>query len=206
MDTSMIIELVGYLGSVLVVVSMLMTSVVKLRVVNTVGASIFAVYALIIHSYPTALMNGCLVVINLYNLSRLLKKENSYDLIDGRADEPFLNYFLEHYKEDIRAYFPEFRGNAKSADLAYLVCTDGVPAGVLLGHRVADGTAEILLDYSTPVYRDCSVGAYLYAKLPSRGVRRLVYRGTEEKHVSYLKKMGFVSQNGIYVKELLDPA
>ena len=57
MNVSTIIEMVGYLGSVLVVVSMLMSSVIKLRVINTVGSGIFAVYALIIHSYPTALMN-----------------------------------------------------------------------------------------------------------------------------------------------------
>ena len=47
------IELVGYLGSALVVASMLMSSVVKLRVINTLGSGIFAVYALMIHSYPT---------------------------------------------------------------------------------------------------------------------------------------------------------
>ncbi|MCR4884486.1 MAG: hypothetical protein K6A68_12995 [Clostridiales bacterium] len=41
MNTQTIIELVGYLGSALVVVSMLMTSVVKLRIVNTIGSFIF---------------------------------------------------------------------------------------------------------------------------------------------------------------------
>ena len=56
MTTQMIFELIGYLGSVLVIVSMLMTSVVKLRVINTIGSVIFAVYALLIHSYPTAAM------------------------------------------------------------------------------------------------------------------------------------------------------
>ncbi|MDO5338306.1 MAG: YgjV family protein [Eubacteriales bacterium] len=73
------IEMLGYLGSLLVVVSMLMTSVIKLRIINTIGASIFAVYALIIRSYPTALMNTCLVIINIYNLIWLLKKERHYD-------------------------------------------------------------------------------------------------------------------------------
>ena len=71
MNAAIMIELVGYLGSVLVVVSMLMTSVVRLRVINSVGAGIFTVYALIIQSYPTALMNFCLVVINIYNLIRI---------------------------------------------------------------------------------------------------------------------------------------
>lgn len=74
MNTAMIIEMVGYLGSVLVVISMLMTSVRRLRVVNSVGAGIFTIYALIIQSYPTALMNFCLVVINVYHLIRMHKK------------------------------------------------------------------------------------------------------------------------------------
>lgn len=38
MNTSSLIEAVGYLGSALVLVSFLMSSVVKLRVVNTVGS------------------------------------------------------------------------------------------------------------------------------------------------------------------------
>ena len=38
MDTATIIELIGYLGSVLVLVSMLMTSVVRLRVINLIGS------------------------------------------------------------------------------------------------------------------------------------------------------------------------
>ncbi|MCR4607972.1 MAG: YgjV family protein, partial [Oscillospiraceae bacterium] len=66
MNTKIIIEAVGYCGSLLVLVSFLMTSVVKLRVVNTIGSAIFAIYALIIHSYPTAIMNICLVAINLH--------------------------------------------------------------------------------------------------------------------------------------------
>ena len=61
----MIIELVGYIGSILVLVAFLMTSVVRLRVVNSIGSLIFAISALIIQSYPTALMNFCLVLISI---------------------------------------------------------------------------------------------------------------------------------------------
>ena len=38
MDTAMLIEIFGYIGSALVVVSMLMSSVVKLRVINVAEA------------------------------------------------------------------------------------------------------------------------------------------------------------------------
>ena len=41
MNIPMIIELIGYLGSILVVVSMLMSSVIKLRVINMAGSGIF---------------------------------------------------------------------------------------------------------------------------------------------------------------------
>ena len=83
MSTAMIIEIFGYIGCVFVIVSMLMTSVVKLRIINTVGSTISAVYAMIGHSYPLALVNASLVVINIYNLSKLMKAENNnqYDLV-----------------------------------------------------------------------------------------------------------------------------
>ena len=70
--TNIWIELFGYLGSTLVVVSMLMASVVKLRVINTAGSVISATYALIIGSYRLVLMNTCLIVINVYNLYKLM--------------------------------------------------------------------------------------------------------------------------------------
>ena len=65
------IEAIGYLGSSLVLVSFLMASVAKLRIVNSVGSVIFTIYAFIIHSYPTAIMNICLVLINIYYLVKL---------------------------------------------------------------------------------------------------------------------------------------
>lgn len=196
------VEMVGYLGSALVVASMLMSSVVKLRVINTIGSGIFAFYALIIHSYPTALMNVCLVGINVYNLIKLNQKDKSYDLVDGAQGEGFLRYLLDYYREDIQTYFPGFSPDSR-ADRAYIVCCNGSPAGVLLGTDSGQGTLQVLLDYSTPTYRDCSIGAYLYSRLPSRGVHTLVFAGEESQaHAAYLTKMGFVKENGAFVKNL----
>lgn len=73
MDMAMLIEIFGYAGSVLVVVSMLMSSVVKLRMINTVGSTISGIYAIICGAFPLAFMNACLVAINIYNLLKLLK-------------------------------------------------------------------------------------------------------------------------------------
>ena len=149
----MLIELFGYLGSVLVVVSMLMSSVIKLRVINTIGSTVSGTYALIIGSFPLALMNGCLIIINVYNLYKLLKYENHYDLVEGAEGDAFLNYVMNHYKEDIKVYFPEFRLGETKFDVAYIICRDTVPAGESLGRMTDKTTMEIVLDYSTPTYR-----------------------------------------------------
>lgn len=88
MDTKLLIELFGYLGSVLVIISMLMTSVKKLRILNMTGSLIFTIYAIIIHSYPTALLNSFLVIINLMHLIRMAKaekREKNFDINHGTA-------------------------------------------------------------------------------------------------------------------------
>lgn len=201
MRADTLVELIGYLGSVLVLVSFLMASVVKLRVVNSVGSMIFAIYALVIHSYPTALMNGCLVLINIYYLRRLGNKENHYHLLRVSCQESFLSYLLEHYQQDIQKCFPGLEVDLEQVNRAYLVCCDGATAGIFLG-RERDGEMEILLDYSTPAYRDCSVGKYLFEQMPLAGVGQLLYAGPSEYHGDYLLKMGFQREAGAYVKNL----
>lgn len=202
MNTATLIELGGYLGSTLVVVSMLMSSVVKLRVINTIGSIISATYALIIHSYPLALMNICLIIINCYNLAKLLKSKQQYDLISVGTQDAFLSYFIDHYSEDIRNFFQETDTALSASDKAYIVCCDGAPAGLLLGKIKEAGVLEISVDYSTPTYRDCSVGKYLYGRLPEQGIRTLLYAGKSKKHEEYLIKMGFIPENGVYKKIL----
>ena len=197
------IELFGYLGSALVVLSMLMTSVVKLRVINTIGNTFSIIYGIFIHAYPLAFMNLCLIVINIYNLLKLFRSDKHFDLIASKTDDAFLLYFLQRCREDIQLHFPEFDRNAMQAETAYIVCCNGDPAGVLLGRKTEDGVLDISLDYTTPTYRDCSVAKYLHDKLPAQGIHTLLTSQSKAKgHVAYLKNMGFTEQAGVYVKKL----
>lgn len=202
MNTRMIIEMAGYFGSALVLVSFLMVSVVKLRVINALGSLIFAIYALIIQSYPTALMNFCLVGINIFYLVRLQNTAKHYHLISGRAEDAFFSYVLRYYKEDIKHCFPTLQWEKHPVDTAYIVCADTTPAGLFMGSRRSDGALEIVLDYATPAYRDYSIGEYLYAKLQKEGITKLIYAENPGKHEPYLKKMGFVQEDGVFVKRL----
>ncbi len=202
MDRQMILELVGYFASLLVLVSLLMTSVVKLRVINMIGSFIFAVYALFISSYPTAVMNFCLVGVNIYFLIKMAKTERAFTFLALEREGAYLQHFLRFYEEDIRKYFPAQALSGAGTDRVFLVCCDTTPAGVLTGRLLEEGTLEVALDYSVPQYRDCSVGRYLYRQLEEQGYRKLVVPTATEVHGAYLKKVGFVEDNGRYVKQL----
>lgn len=68
LDTNIFLEIFGYIGTVLVVVSMMMTSVTKLRVVNMCGSVISAIYAAICGTWPIVVMNVSLFLINGFQL------------------------------------------------------------------------------------------------------------------------------------------
>ena len=201
MNTQTIIEIVGYIGSALVLVSFLMTSVVKLRVINTIGSLIFMIYALIIRSYPTAFMNFCLVLINLRYLWKMTHSKRVYELVRVDGKDSFLSYLLKRYGADIAACFPGIDPQAEENDRNYIVSCEGTPAGILLG-KVKDGVMDIALDYSTPEYRDFSIGQFLMEHLKEDGISRLIYAGPVENHLAYLEKTGFKKDGDRYIKEL----
>ena len=105
-----IIELIGYTGSILVVVSMLMTSVSKLRVVNTLGSIIFAIYALIIKSQPTAGLQVALIVINAVKLYKLSKNKSPYTITELKKDDSYIQFFTDFYKKPRNADFQALLG------------------------------------------------------------------------------------------------
>ena len=201
MSTAAIYEIIGYVGSGLVLVSFLMTSVVKLRLVNCVGGIIFAVYALLIHSYPTMIMNICLVLINLYYLWKLRNSEPNYRLVSLTPGGDYVDFFLREHREDIAKCFPGRNWSDEELNRAWLVCHGDTAAGLLLGTE-RDGVLDVALDYSTPAYRDSSEGRYLVEHLGQEGLRLLRYEHAEEGHVAYLKKMGYAQKGTVWERTL----
>ena len=199
--THFLIEAFGYLGSFLVLVSMLMTSVVKLRIINTIGSVIFTIYAFIIKSYPTALMNFCLVLINLHFLWKMSRIEKEYEVVECGRDDLLLKHLLDHYKSDIEEFFPGTDLHAESIGKAYVVLNQGKPVGFTLTDS-QDEEVELKLDYSIPEYRDFSIGTALFNHLGKLGVRKVIYRGPDENHLAYLNNQGFVKEGDAYIKKL----
>ena len=69
-DVNIFWEVIGYIGTILVILSMMMTSVTKLRIINVCGAVFSTVYAVVCDAWAIVVMNICLMAINIFHLIR----------------------------------------------------------------------------------------------------------------------------------------
>ena len=70
------LDIFGYVGMALVLISMMMTSVKWLRIINMTGAVICATYGILTNTWPTALLNLGLLVIQAVQLFRMYRKDH----------------------------------------------------------------------------------------------------------------------------------
>ncbi len=199
MSQQTIFEIIGYVGSALVLTSFLMSSVVKLRIINSLGCFVSVIYGLMIHAYPTLVMNGALLVINLYFLWKMSKSKTAeYHVTKANAEDGFIEYFLNTYKEDIHKYFPAFTSAAGDNYIRVSMCGDKV-AGILIGDRSEEGVLNVDLDYTTPEFRDLSVGKWFYAHIDKQEISAVEVAVPTCNHEKYMEKMGFVKTGDKYL-------
>lgn len=193
MDTAFVYELIGYAASLLVAISLMMSRIVKLRIVNMLGAITFTVYGLLIDSMPVAAMNAFIVFINIYHLLNIWRNKTHFDLVRLEPDNPVLIKFLEYYREDIRSHQPAFRID-ESYPFNLMLFNELVPVGVVSG-TVRNGTLMMYLDFVIPSHRDFKAGQYLYREQKEvfldEGITAIRAKSGDEDHNRYLKKMGF---------------
>ena len=195
------LELFGYLGTALVLISMMMTSVVKLRIFNLAGSVISMIYALCTGTWPVVLLNFGLAGIQVGQLLRLRRTKVPFTQVEAGTEDKLLLHFLESCRKDIDAYFPGYQyvpGEEKQVHMVY----DGMEAvGVLVG--TAKGkTFRAELDYVTPKYRDCSIAAFLLDCLKKAGYEMVEEPKVSQAHDQYLNKMGFAEAQGVFRKTL----
>ncbi|MGB0892967.1 MAG: uroporphyrinogen decarboxylase [Parashewanella sp.] len=75
MEALNMIEIIGYMASVMVAISLMMKDIVWLRCLNFVGCSLFVVYGVSIDAWPVAGMNAFVACINIYHLAKLVRSK-----------------------------------------------------------------------------------------------------------------------------------
>ncbi|MBS2100033.1 GNAT family N-acetyltransferase [Carboxylicivirga linearis] len=191
-----LIEWIGYLASTLVFISLSLSSLVKLRIYNFIGSSIFSFYGFYIGALPVGIMNLLIALFNIYYLRFLLFKKERFSLVRANVDDEFLRHYLLYHFKDICRFFPDFNLNFdKRNGQVLLALRDAKVAGVFIVSNNEEGRSEIILDYVTPEYRDYKTGRFLLQKYREQFAdvnnNRLVCESNNKTHIRYLKKMGF---------------
>lgn len=200
-------ELVGYLGSALVVISLTMRSLLRLRMIGLAGSTAFLVYGFLIDAIPIVITNVVIMSIHIWFLRKLLGKTEIFSLLRVRPDSDYLRAFLEFHAAQVQRFQPGYTFEADDETRIWFILRDLLPAGLFVGQPQPDGSMEILLDYAIPQYRDLKLGTWVYSGrsgIFADDQPTSVWAGHwSETHDRYLERMGFepTNRDGVEVYE-----
>jgi len=190
-----VLQIIGYIASIIIAVSMTMNSIVKFRWINLVGATTFSTYGFIIGAYPVGLLNAFIISVDIYYLIKIYSKKESFEILEVRPENRYLIRFLEFHNSDIQNHFPGFSYQPELNTVSFFIMRDMLVAGVFLAHKEDDDTLRVGLDYVIPKYRDFKNGKYIYFRLKNRftqsGIKKIVADGNSKTYSLYLRKQGF---------------
>lgn len=194
-NTHFVLELIGYLASAVIAISLMMRSIVRLRVINMIGGAGFSLYGLLIGAYPVAILNGLIVGVNAYHVARMLSQKEYFRLLKLRPESDYLRYFLGFYGEEIRKILPGFAYRPGVNQVTLFILRDCNPAGVFIAEERSPGILHVVLDFVVPPYRDFKIGKFLFVEqaqfFRERGIREIVVSPRTKEFGAYLVKVGF---------------
>ncbi len=199
------VEVIGYVASGLVVLSLVQQRTVPLRVVSLLGAVTFVGYGLLTGSWPVVLTSAMVFVISGWRLYRELTTTHDFALARTEPSSPFLEDFIVGHLKDIQKSQPNFTG-IQPGDTTFVYLRDGMPAGALVGSTSGD-RLNVHLDYVLPAFRDARLARWLYQgsglrQLRAEGIREVAERPVTELHRGYLVDVGFVAEGDRLVRRL----
>jgi hypothetical protein len=210
---TLLLQWIGYVGSVIVAVSLTMNSIKKLRWYNLIGAAVFSFYGFAIGALPVGLLNLFIVLADIYYIYKMYSYQESFKAITADLNDPYLNYFIDFYQHEIKNFFPSFdkmllkKENGNNS-LAFLLLRNTTVAGVFMG-IIDNHTLTVHLDFVTIEYRDLKPGDFIYKKniafLKDLHIHQIRCNTDNKIHKKYLVKMGFEqaeSSQNIYVKNI----
>ncbi|MFX0538596.1 hypothetical protein ACQBAT_13540 [Ornithinimicrobium sp. Y1847] len=210
------VDLIGWGGSIVLVVSLLQTRVLRLRLINLVGSLVLLAYNAIIEVWPMVGLNTVLSLINIFFLWRLLRDKDdatAYTVIEVNRDDAYLEHVLSVHQEDIARHNPGFRSEPERGDCAFLVLHGDETVGVVLAREAGEGlrpvgqeagrTAEIALDWVTPRHRDFAPGKFVFGEsglFAKRGYTRVLSPAGMTK--PYYEQIGFRPEGDRWVLDV----
>ncbi len=84
----LVVDILGYTGMALVLLAMLMRDIHWLRFINIIGSSFSLTYGICTRTWPTAILNAALILINLSYLIRWFIVHHRREKAGEQSDPP----------------------------------------------------------------------------------------------------------------------
>jgi hypothetical protein len=189
-----VLEIIGWVGSALLVFSVVQSRFMRFRVLNLVASAVLVAYNAALQVWPMVAVNAALVVIDFYYIWKLQRDRRADQAFTyAPADAGLADWFLQRFGDDLAGFHPDIVADLPAAQAAAIFHDDRV-IGLVAWRPLDGGVAELLADYVIPAYRDFHPGVFVYSPagpLRQAGVR--VVHIDQPKHAvaAYLKKLGF---------------
>ncbi|HBM15498.1 MAG TPA: hypothetical protein DD381_04025 [Lentisphaeria bacterium] len=202
---SHILFILGWSASALVIFSLFMKSMMRMRWISLIGGIIYAAYGLAFGSTPLFCYNILRAFVNIHFLRKLYTKKDLFDLLHIPSNDPYLKYFLNAYLTDIYKFNPSFTGDIKDNSYCLFALRNVEVVSIVIVRD--DNPNEIIvdLDYAIPKYRDMKsanfiMGKYAHyiSRLSSHGLKHLYTSGGSLEHNKYLTELGYEPIEGAY--------
>jgi len=192
------LEIGGWIGSILVVVSLTQARVLRFRWLNLVGSIIATAYNAIVGIWPFVVMNAAIALINIFWLTRLYLQRHStaaYEAVEVSPDDRYLRHLLHTNAADMARSTLGFTPELVDATcLAFLVIKGDETVGAVCVRPQSEGEATVVLDWVNARFRDFTPGEFVYRQsgfFAAHGITRLLVAGAPEHEFGYLRRMGF---------------
>jgi hypothetical protein len=208
MDT--VLLLLGWTGSVLIVLSVMQARVLRFRWMNFAGSLLATVFNVALGIWPFAAMNAAIAAISGYWIIRLTRERHDaqvYRVIPVTPDDLFLQHILSTHAKDIAHKQPGFTPlpAAGAPRTAFLVVRGDENVGVVAIRDEGAGVGLVELDWVKPAFRDFTPGEFVYREsgvLTAAGFERLEVETTPATDREYLRKMGFTTDRTRWVRNV----
>ena len=198
------LDLLGWAGSALLIVSLLQARVLRFRVLNLTAGLMLVAFNALIGVWPMVAMNMATSAINVWFIVRMLRERHDeavFRVLPVRSDNEYLAHVLDVHRSDVLRHQPDFSwdGVPRQDRHPFLILRGDETVGVVI-MRVTDDVAHVELDYVTRRYRDFSPGEFVWRQsgvLRDLGIRQVVTSPTMVN--PYYERVGFRREGNSFV-------
>ncbi len=198
------LDLFGWAGSALLILSLLQARVLRFRVLNLVAGLMLVAFNAMVGVWPMVAMNLATSAINVWFIRRLFLDRHdgaAFRVLAVKSDDAYLAHMLGVHRADVERYQPDFSwdGVPREDRRPFLILRGDETVGVVI-IRTEGSEAHVELDYVTKRFRDFSPGEFVWREsglLRDLGIRRVITSPTMMD--PYYARVGFRREGASYV-------